>query len=159
MALRASLGGPVVDRHGEARICINHGFIPGQALLDGRIVLKAWDEYGSPMAPAEFLARCRRVLRERAKEYPGSRLAEKFRRSRALARESAVRSRSLPPGILHRPGNRFARSRARSGSAARRARRRPAALARDGDGDPPGPASATVALAMPVVLPPKGGAP
>src|SRR5689334_1668894 len=110
MASRASLGDPVVDRHGAARTCIDHGFIPGQALLDGRIIVKAWDEYGSSLAPAEFLARCRRVLRERAKEYPGSRLAEKFRRSRAFARESAVRWRSLPLGIL-RPARRFTRSR------------------------------------------------
>lgn len=156
MALRASPGDPVVDRYGEVRICIDCGFIPGQALLDGRSIIKAWDEYGSSITPAEFLVRCRRVLRERAKEYPGSRLAERFRRSRALARESAVRWRSLSLGILRRLGSRFARSRARRGSAARRARRRLAALARDGDGDPPGPASATDAVAVPVALPLKG---
>ena len=55
MTSRALHADPVVDRHGEARICIDHGFIPGQALLDGRIILRAWNEFGSPIAPAEFL--------------------------------------------------------------------------------------------------------
>ncbi len=158
MTSRASFGDPVVDRHGEARTCIDHGFIPGQALLDGSIIMRAWDEYGSPMAPAEFLARCRRVLRERSMEFPDSRLAERFRRSRALAREESIRSRSLQIAVLRRPALRFTRSRARAGTAARRARRRPAALARDGDGDPPGPESSKIALVASVALPPKGGA-
>ena len=151
-------GGPVIDRHGEARICIDHGFIPGQALMDGRVILRAWDEHGSAITPAEFLARCRRVLRERAREFPGSRLAERFRRSREIAREASLRVRSLPVAVS-RTGLRPARSRARVGSAARRARRRSAAQARDGDGDPPGSDPSGSALAAPVASLSKGGVP
>ena len=157
MTSRALHGDPVVDRHGEARICIDHGFIPGQALLDGRIILRAWNEFGSPIAPAEFLARCRRVLRERATEYPDSRLADRFRRSRALAREASIRARSVPMTVICRAALRRRRVRAH-GIAARRARRRPAALARDGDGDPPGPKSETL-VAAPVALLNEGAAP
>src|ERR1044071_5243656 len=159
MASRASSEDPAIDRHGEARICIDHGFIPGQALLNGRIILKAWDEYGSPMSPAEFLARCRRVLRARSREYPDSGLAEKFARSRALAREASLRARSLPIAAFCRPALRFVRARRRVGVGVRRARRRPAALARDGDGDPPGPEPTAEALATPVALLSEGGAP
>ena len=157
MTSRALHGDPVVDRHGEARICIDHGFVPGQALLDGRIILRAWNEFGSPIAPAEFLARCHRVLRERATEYPDSRLASRFRRSRALARETSIRVRSVPMTVICRAALRRRSVRAR-GIAARRARTRPAALARDGDGDPPGPKSETF-VAAPVALLNEGGAP
>jgi hypothetical protein len=158
MTSRYSHADPVVDRHGEARICIDHGFIPGQALLDGRIILKAWNEYGVSIAPAEFLARCRHVLRERAREYPDSRLADRFRRTRALAREASIRARSIPMAVV-RAALRRRRARAQIGLAlARRARRRPAALARDGDGDPPGPES-EVSVAAPVALLSMGDAP
>lgn len=158
MTSRDSVGGPVIDRHGEARACIDHGFIPGQALVDGRVIIRAWDQRGSPIAPAAFLARCRRVLRERAKEFPGSRLAERFRRSREIAREASLRVRSLPVAAS-RPGPRLARARAHVGTAARRNRTRPAALARDGDGDPPGPRPRTAALAAPVASLSGRGAP
>jgi hypothetical protein len=157
MSSRASRGDPVVDRHGEARICIDHGFVPGQALLDGRIILKAWNEYGSAIAPAEFLARCRRVLRERSAEYPDSRLADRFRRSRVLAREASIRVRSMPTAIVSRAALRRRRARAQVG-VARRARKPRAALARDGDGDPPGPESRAI-VAAPVALLTERGTP